>query len=97
MKSIDDYVRLEPDFYRQVIKNYDSLFLNKLPEITIQDIDNIVIYATGSSSNAAYGALPFMSKVLELPVHIEEPSISENYMMSLNKHTLYIAISQGGA
>lgn len=96
MKSIEDYVKLEPDFYQGVLDHYEELFVNNLSDVDVTEIDNIVIYATGSSSNAAYGALPFMSKVLGMPVQIQEPSISENYLMNVSDHSLSVAISQGG-
>lgn len=88
MKSIEEYVNLEPKYYQYVLDNYQTLFVNKLNNIETSSIDSVVIYATGSSSNAAYGALPFMSKVLEMPVQVEEPSISENYLLNVKK-TLY--------
>lgn len=96
MKSIEEYVNLEPKYYQYVLDNYQTLFVNKLNNIETSSIDSVVIYATCSSSNAAYGALPFMSKVLEMPVQVEEPSISENYLLNVKKNTLCIAISQGG-
>lgn len=96
MKSIEDYVNLEPSFYQGVLDHYDDLFVSTVKDVEVTKIDNIVIYATGSSSNAAYGALPFMSKVLGLPVQIQEPSISENYLMNVSENSLSIAISQGG-
>lgn len=95
MKSIEDYVNLEPSFYQGVLDHYDDLFVSTVKDVEVTKIDNIVIYATGSSSNAAYGALPFMSKVLGLPVQIQEPSISENYLMNVSENSLSIAISQG--
>lgn len=96
MKSIEDYVNLEPEFYKRVLDDYEELFVKTLADVNVDEIDNVVIYATGSSSNASFGALPFMSKVLGLPVQIQEPSIAENYLMNVSKNTLSIAISQGG-
>lgn len=96
MKSIEDYVNLEPQYYQSVLDNYQSLFGDKFTKDEVTKFDNVVIYATGSSSNAAYGALPFMSKILKMPVRIEEPSISENYLLNVKKNTLCLAISQGG-
>ncbi|GEL15866.1 SIS domain-containing protein [Pediococcus cellicola] len=96
MKSIEDYVNLEAQFYEDVLTNKDQLFANCFNEINLNEIDNIVIYATGSSSNAAFSARPFMSKILKMPVYVEEPSIAANYGLYANKHTLYLAISQGG-
>ena len=95
MKSIEDYVHLEPKYYEAVLQNYSDLFSNKLTQLN-KNFDNIVIYATGSSSNAAYGALPFMSNILKMPVKIEEPSIAENYLLHVSQNSLCIAISQGG-
>ena len=96
MKSIEDYVQLEPQYYQNVLNNYQNLFDKPLAQISTEKIDNVIIYATGSSSNAAYGALPFMSKVLQMPVQVEEPSISENYLLNVKDNTLCLAISQGG-
>ena len=95
MKSIEDYVHLEPKYYEAVLQNYSDLFSNKMTQLN-KNFDNVVIYATGSSSNAAYGALPFMSNILKMPVKIEEPSIAENYLLHVSQNSLCIAISQGG-
>ena len=95
MKSIEDYVHLEPKYYEAVLQNYADLFAKQIAQIN-HNITNVVIYATGSSSNAAYGALPFMSNILKMPVKIEEPSIAENYLLHVEPNSLCIAISQGG-
>lgn len=95
MKSIEDYVHLEPKYYEAVLQNYADLFGNQIAQVN-HNITNVVIYATGSSSNAAYGALPFMSNILKMPVKIEEPSIAENYLLHVEPNSLCIAISQGG-
>ena len=95
MKSIEDYVHLEPKYYEAVLQNYEDLFAKQIGQIN-NNITNVVIYATGSSSNAAYGALPFMSNILKMPVKIEEPSIAENYLLHVEPNSLCIAISQGG-
>lgn len=96
MKSIEDYVHLESEYYQNILDKNDVLFKDKFNSDNLSEIDNIVLYATGSSSNAAYSARPFMSQILSMPVYIEEPSISATYGLFPNKHTLYIAISQGG-
>lgn len=96
MKSIEDYVNLEQDFYNDVLKNKKSLYGNQFDKSILSNISNIVIFATGSSSNAAYSALPFMSKATGLPIYIEEPSIAANYLLNFNEDTLYLAITQGG-
>jgi len=96
MKSIKDYVNLEQDFYNDVFEKKDQLFGNKFTSEKLNNISNIVIFATGSSSNAAYSALPFMSKTTGLPVYVEEPSIAANYLLNFNDDTLYLAITQGG-
>ena len=95
MKSIEDYVHLEPKYYEAVLQNYEDLFAKQIAQVN-HNITNVVIYATGSSSNAAYGALPFMSNILKMPVKIEEPSIAENYLLHVEPNSLCIAISQGG-
>lgn len=96
MKSIEDYVNLEQTFYQNILKNKDELYGNKLDGKILKGISSIVIFATGSSSNAAYSALPFMSKITGLPIYVEEPSIAANYLLNFNDDTLYLAISQGG-
>jgi len=96
MKSIKDYVGLEQSYYQNVFDNRKKLYGNKFDKETLKHISNIVIFATGSSSNAAYSALPFMSKTTGLPIYIEEPSIAANYLLNFNDDTLYLAISQGG-
>lgn len=96
MKSIKDYVDLEQGFYSNILKNKDELYDSQFNEETLKGISNIVIFATGSSSNAAYSALPFMSKTTGLPIYIEEPSIAANYLLNFNDDTLYFAITQGG-
>ena len=96
MKSIEDYVYLEQGYYQDILKNFEELFLTQLNNVKLLEIDNLVLYATGSSSNAAFAALPFMSNILQIPISIEEPSITENYGLNIKKNTLCIAISQGG-
>lgn len=98
MKSMLDYVSLEGEFYKSVLEEKEYLFnkIEKIEQSKIKNIKNVVIYATGSSSNAAFAARPFMSQILQLPVYIEEPSIAANYMLLHDETTLYIAISQGG-
>lgn len=96
MKSINDYVHLEPKLYQQVLDNVEKLFLKPLNQWNLSKFKRVMIYATGSSSNAAFGALPLMSKILGMPIQVEEPSISENYLMNIENDTLCLAISQGG-
>ena len=96
MKSMKNYVELEPKLYRDVLNNQDHLFSKFIDTATKQTFDSVVIYATGSSSNAAHGARPFISQCLNVPVYIEEPSFNATYMLVPRKETLYIAISQGG-
>lgn len=96
MKNIKDYVNLEHTFYQKIFKNREELYNGKFDKSTLKNVSNIVIFATGSSSNAAYSALPFMSKTTGLPIYVEEPSISANYLLNFNDDTLYLAISQGG-
>lgn len=96
MKTIEDYIKLEPEFYKQIINDRKNLFNKNLMDISFKEIEELAIYATGSSSNAAYSAMPFISEVLGIPIRIEEPSISESYMIDKNKKTLHMVISQSG-
>ena len=96
MKSIADYVALEPEYYQNILDDYQTLFTQHIDLSKIKQLDSIVIFATGSSSNAAYGARSLMSKILKIPVYIEDPSIAANYLHYSDPNTLYFAISQGG-
>ena len=96
MKSIADYVALEPKYYQNILDDYQTLFTQHIDLSKIKQLDSIVIFATGSSSNAAYGARSLMSKILKIPVYIEDPSIAANYLHYSDPNTLYFAISQGG-
>ena len=96
MKSIADYVALEPEYYQNILDNYQTLFTQHIDLGKIKQLNSIVIFATGSSSNAAYGARSLMSKILKVPVYIEDPSIAANYLHYSDPNTLYFAISQGG-
>lgn len=94
MKSMLDYIKEETSINESILKNLNlSEFIYKTKNNKYRDV---VIYATGSSSNAATSAYIFMEKVLKMPVYIKEPSIAMNYETNLNKDSLYIAISQGG-
>ena len=96
MKSIADYVALEPEYYQNILDDYQTLFTQHIDLSKIKQLNSIVIFATGSSSNAAYGARSLMSKILKVPVYIEDPSIAANYLHFSDPNTLYFAISQGG-
>lgn len=96
MKSIADYVELEPEYYQNVLNNYEALFVKPIDLKKINKLNAIVLFATGSSSNAAYSARPLMSKILRVPVYVEDPSMAANYLHYNDTNTLYIAISQGG-
>lgn len=96
MKSIADYVELEPEYYQNVLNNYEALFVKTIDLNKINQLNSIVLFATGSSSNAAYSARPLMSKILRVPVYVEDPSMAANYLHYNDTNSLYIAISQGG-
>ncbi|EMX4398311.1 SIS domain-containing protein [Listeria innocua] len=95
MKNMDYYIRSEQEVYENIIRNRKEL-LQDIIQMKHADYEAIVIFATGSSSNAAFAAQLYMSAKLAIPVYVEEPSTAANYMLHLNKNTLYIAISQGG-
>lgn len=94
MKTMLDYINIESSINESILENYDfSAFISKTKNRNYRDV---IIYATGSSSNAATSAYIFMEEVLKIPVYIKEPSIAMHYETKLNKDSLYIAISQGG-
>lgn len=98
MKSMEYYIKSEAKNYQKIIADYQQL-LNSLIKKYIENqtkYNAIVLFATGSSSNAAYGAVPFMTERLGIPVYVEEPSIAANYHSNFKENILYIAISQGG-
>lgn len=88
------YVEKEPEILKSVFDNFDKNS-EKLSDSNL-NFDSIVIYATGSSANAAYAAKSFMSKILKTNIEIKEPSMALNYDLYTNPKTLYLAISQGG-
>ncbi|WP_088816149.1 MULTISPECIES: SIS domain-containing protein [Listeria] len=95
MKNMEHYIHAEPEIYTNIMRNRKQI-LAEIIQMEHKTYHSIVIFATGSSSNAAFGAQLYMSAKLGIPVYIEEPSISGNYMLHLDKNTLYVAISQGG-
>lgn len=96
MKNIADYVALEPEYYQSVLDNYQALFVENIDLSKIKQLNAMVIFATGSSANAAYCARPLMSEILKVPVYIEDPSMAANYLHYGDPNTLYFAVSQGG-
>lgn len=94
MKDMNYYIHKEQDIYNNIFKTRIQL-LSKILTNNVE-FNEVVIYATGSSSNAAFAARDYMAKCLQVPVHVEEPSLAANYMMYLKKDTLYLAISQSG-
>lgn len=95
MKSMIDYVESEKKINESIINSF-SLSDELKHVITKKAYKDIVIYATGSSSNAAQSASIFVQTILNIPVYIKEPSLGMNYEQHWNSDTLYIAISQGG-
>lgn len=94
MKSMLDYIKKEEEINNSIIENEKLLQpLSNLRKGTYRDV---VIFATGSSSNAAQSAYIFMQETLQIPVYIKEPSIAMNYERKWSSDTLYLAISQGG-
>ena len=95
MQDMLHYIEAEPQIYADILANRQTL-LSELLDDQATMYKNVVIFATGSSSNAAFAAQPYMSQQLGIPVFVEEPSFTANYMLHLQPDTLYIAISQGG-
>lgn len=98
MKSMKDYIYAEKTIYENIMTNSNDILQEVLqiePE-KLASYEAIVIFTTGSSSNAALAALPYMASKLQIPIYVEEPSSAANYMLYLNSKTLYFAISQGG-
>lgn len=93
MKSMLDYIYMEQNINTKLLQHNqlipESLFIDK-------SINEIVIFATGSSYNAAQSARLFMQDLLRMPVHIKEPTLSIHYDSCWRSTTLYLAISQGG-
>lgn len=95
MKSMLDYIILEKEICTQVIHNFNNQ-KEILDKIKKKEFKRVVIYATGSSSNAVNSARLYMASLLNMPVEVQDPSIAYAYDLHLNTDTLYIAISQGG-
>ena len=90
------YIHLEQKIYRRILKNRGKLLAPLLSNIGNNKFHSVVIFATGSSANAAYTARPYLSKKLNRPVFIEDPSNALNYQLIGLSNVLCIAISQGG-
>lgn len=98
MKTMADYVHSEQAIYENILENKQTILQEvlKMDQAELSNYEAVVIFATGSSSNAAFAAQPYMAKFLQMPVFIEEPSYDANYMLYLRPDTLYLAISQSG-
>lgn len=94
MKSMLDYIKKEEEINNNIIENEE--LLQPLSNLRKSKYRDVVIFATGSSSNAAQSAYIFMQETLQIPVYIKEPSIAMNYEREWSSDTLYLAISQGG-
>lgn len=94
MKSMLDYIKKEEEINNSIIEN--EKLLQPLSNLRKGKYRDVVIFATGSSSNAAQSAYIFMQETLQIPVYIKEPSIAMNYEKKWSSDTLYLAISQGG-
>lgn len=94
MKSMLDYIKKEEEINNNIIENEE--LLQPLSNLRKSKYRDVVIFATGSSSNAAQSAYIFMQETLQIPVYIKEPSIAMNYERQWSSDTLYLAISQGG-
>ncbi|WP_026314302.1 SIS domain-containing protein [Allofustis seminis] len=94
MKTMLDYIKKEQEVHQSILEK--DLFENKLIDLNPKAPRNVVIYATGSSANAAYGAYILMQEVLDVPIYIKEPSLSLHYDPLVDDQTLILAISQGG-
>lgn len=93
MKSMLDYVKLEQKINNQILSGNN---LESFKHDYTAAFRDIVIFATGSSSNAATAARLYLQKITNMPVYVKEPSIVMNYEDIQTKDTLYFAISQGG-
>lgn len=92
--DMEYYVNHEVELLEALIKSFSTCrkTLQQLHDV----YDHIVIYATGSSANAAYSAKPFFAEITQMNVEIKEPSMALHYDLYLDDRTLYFAISQGG-
>lgn len=91
MKNMLFYINQQHEVLSSIIQNYSRIQLRDQKQI-----ENIIIYATGSSINAVYGAAPFMQQVLNIPVIIKEPSIALEEKLPPRENDVHIAVSQGG-
>lgn len=90
------YIEKENKINNKVINKSSNTLEPLLNIVKDKSYREIIIYATGSSANAANSARLYMQNVLQIPVSIKEPSLSKSYEMILSDDSLYFAISQGG-
>lgn len=96
METMLTNVLREQEIALSIIEKRKMLFKPVLQNLNNKDFKRIIIYATGSSSNAAYCAKLYMQKILKIPVDIQEPSMAKNYELFFDHEALYFAISQSG-
>lgn len=84
MQDMLHYIEAEPKIYADILANRQTI-LRALLNDKSTAYKNVVIFATGSSSNAAFAAQPYMSQQLGIPVFVEEPSFTANYMLHLQR------------
>ena len=84
------------EFALSILNNRKQLFAPVINKLENKKFKRIIIYATGSSSNAVYCSKLYMQNILNVPVEIQEPSMAKNYELFFDHEALYFAISQSG-
>lgn len=97
METMMTYIKKEQEEILSLISNRKTIFANCINKISKNNFSRVLIYATGSSSNAVHASRLYMQSVLKIPVEIQEPSMSRNYEIILDDSVLKFAVSQSGS
>mgnify|MGYP000899683593 FL=1 len=91
-----DYIQEEPICLRRQLEHASELYKPLIESVGKAEVDQVIIIASGSSSNAALCARPFMQKILNMNIAVYTPGefVVENYMPK--ERTLCMVVSQSG-
>ncbi len=98
MTTLMDCIEDIPCKLEEIANNRHIRFSNLLKYLEGKDeIDEIVLVASGTSYNSAFTIKSFCENLCGLRTTLVYPNIFVNYTKNLNKKALYVMISQGGA
>lgn len=94
--TMDDYIRETPEVFLSNLRHRKSLTEKIVNAYEKGGYKNILIIASGSSNNSAVCAVPFMERILKIPVRVMTPSYFCDYGADIPADTMSLVISQSG-